>query len=165
MASSWSSTDFLFIPYKQVKSEIKGKGDSLELPDLSFQGIDIDSMFSLLPGSPLFYTEGDFKRMLLHVYKEIMKAAEMINITEGNDHSFKGTNFFLVQDTTTTVHRTLLQKEVFRNAGFMFFATTDEAIPPKTGSRELYERIFGNLLIINSKTNSIKIPVLKEFNG
>ena len=152
----------IFIPYEQVKAEIKGKEDSLEPPDLSFQGIDIDSMFSLLPDSPLFYTEGDFKRMLLHVYKEIMKAAEMINITEGNDHSFKGTNFFLVQDTTMTVHRTLLQKEVFRNAGFMFFAATDEAVPPKKGSRELYERIFGNLLIINSKTNSIKIPVLRD---
>lgn len=82
-----------FISYRDIVTLDKSLLSSEDI-DLSFEKFDIDSIFSLLPDSPLFYQDGDFKKILLQAYKNVINFGESINIIESS-LSFKDTNFCL----------------------------------------------------------------------
>lgn len=102
----------IFMPYEQVNiSELQTLTSELfvEVPDLSFTPFDIESIFSILQNNPLFFSNGDFKKVLLQAYKSVLKGIESIDINEGNGLSFKNTDFYLVH----------------KNSRYMFFVSAD----------------------------------------
>lgn len=87
------SQEGAFIPYQDVGlSEGQENGaatgdpsylkDAPSPPDLSFERLPIESLFSLLPDRPLFYPESDFKRILLQAYQNIVDAVENAEVAE-----------------------------------------------------------------------------------
>ena len=84
-----------FLPYDQAAA--RQEGFSLEGLDLSFPDMDLDAIFSLLPDSPLFWSGGDFKKLLRKTYRETGEAAASLETIEG--HSWlKGTELYLVYE-------------------------------------------------------------------
>ncbi len=63
--------------------------------DLDFDPLDLDLQFSFLKDSPVFYNKGDFKDVLLEIYKKTMKLSQDIEIEELDFH-FKKSDFHLV---------------------------------------------------------------------
>lgn len=78
------SEERAFIPYQDVPipdspSYLK---DAPAPPDLSFERLPIESLFSLLPDRPLFYPESDFKRILREAYQNVVDAVEKAEVAE-----------------------------------------------------------------------------------
>jgi len=129
----------LFIPLNQVKIETPTRTEPSFEPDFSFESLDVDSLFSLLPESPLFYPHGDFKKILLNVYKRVIKNIETMDIMEDYDSSIRELDFYCV----------------FKNLiDFDFFITSSKS------SIELYRKIIEKFYIPGGKSYSIKIPII-----
>ena len=77
-----SKKDFqeYFLPFSRVKGE-KNIPEEFDL-SLSIPEQDIESIFSLLPDTPLFYDAGDFKKILKKAYKTTSKNAEFLTLEE-----------------------------------------------------------------------------------
>ncbi|MDI6890174.1 MAG: DEAD/DEAH box helicase [Thermodesulfovibrionales bacterium] len=83
----------IFTPLYQLN--LDEMTSNIEEPDLSFPALDIISLFALLPDRPLFYPDGDFKKILLHSYKNVISAAETLSI-EQEFPSLKNIDFYLL---------------------------------------------------------------------
>jgi uncharacterized Zn finger protein len=69
-----------FIPYE--KAGVNAAMPEEREPDLSFDDINIRSLFTLLPDNPLFYNESNFKLLLIEKYKSLTSFAETINVED-----------------------------------------------------------------------------------
>jgi uncharacterized Zn finger protein/superfamily II DNA or RNA helicase len=87
------SEEGAFIPYQDVAlsdglengtatSDSSYLKDAPSPPDLSFERLPIETLFSLLPDRPLFYPESDFKRILLQAYQNVVNAVENTEVVE-----------------------------------------------------------------------------------
>lgn len=133
----------IFVPFGRIKtSELitQNSEPSSELLDLSFPPFGIESIFSLLPDNPLFYNSGDFKRILLHGYKSIIKGVESIHIDEGPGLSFKDIDLYLI----------------YKDDGARFFITPSDALPKDIGG--------GKPLLPGFRKGEVsyKIPLISE---
>lgn len=63
--------------------------------DLSFPRLDLDAVFSLLEGAPLFWEGGDFKKTLRGAYRAVAAAAEEPEVME-DFPSLRGMDFYLL---------------------------------------------------------------------
>lgn len=97
-----------YIPYDRLSTadlgphEIRGaKADDGEAPaldmDLTFPGVDVDALYSLLPDSPLFYPQGNFKKLLIQTYHWTRRSVENLAITD-DEATFHRTEIYLVHD-------------------------------------------------------------------
>ena len=118
----------IFIPYNRInlenlQSEIPDR-ESI-LPDLSFSPFDIESIFALLSDNPLFYSNGDFKKILLQAYRGVLKEVEAINIDEESGLSFKDTEFFIIK----------------KAEGTSIFVSQPDSIPKEVGGKGISLKI------------------------
>ena len=74
-------------------------GNEITAPDvdLAFPAVDIDALYSLLPDSPLFYSQGNFRKILIQAYHQTRKSIEPLAITD-DDMSLKNTEIYLAHD-------------------------------------------------------------------
>ncbi|MBI5379965.1 MAG: DEAD/DEAH box helicase family protein, partial [Nitrospirae bacterium] len=85
-----------FLPYSKVTFPSPSPGTLPDpLPDLSFERLAIETLFSLLPDRPLFYPAGDFKRLLRQAYKRVADQIETMEVHEDTP-SFRETDFYLL---------------------------------------------------------------------
>ncbi len=140
IAAGWPS----FVPYQQVEvpgreSETAAKNTakaakaagygpegSGEIPvDLSAlaENKESEAIFALLGESPLFYSYGDFKALLLKAYKNISRSMEKLELLE-NGFSFKDVAFALIYPSAEELKKNLFGKHQGRQfcQEFFFFA-------------------------------------------
>ena len=137
----------LFVPMSAAEADER-KLD--RIPDLSFHPVDIDSLVSLLPSSPLFYPDGDFRKVLLQAYRNAAHAVEELNIVE-DIPSLDGVNFCLIFSEKRTKRATHLDQvvEPFVYPHHDYFpggksATT--AIPVLSEQKAAIKKIAGTFL-------------------
>ncbi len=133
----------IFIPFEQIKlaphpnplpigeredaenlcSQISNQ--EFSLPDLSFPSFDIESIFAILSDKPLFYDSGDFKKILLQAYRNVLKGIESIDIDEESGLSFKDTDFLMIKKHEETC----------------IFVSPPESIPKDRGGKNVSLKI------------------------
>lgn len=105
MDDTGSGQDY-YTPYNQLSLVDRGLrrqsaavgNESMEPDiDLVFSPVDIDGLYSLLPDSPLFYSQGNFKKTLIQVYQQARRSIEDLVITE-DDAPHRTTEICLVLD-------------------------------------------------------------------
>lgn len=119
MGNMFISHDKIDVGKLITELRILNSKPSLDLPDLSLASFDIESIFSLLPDNPLFYSKGDFKKILLQTYKSILKGVESIDMEEESVLSFKNTDFYLIH----------------RHNEIMFFVTPHDTLPQDSSGK------------------------------
>ncbi|MCU7495623.1 MAG: DEAD/DEAH box helicase [Ignavibacteria bacterium] len=82
-----------FTPYEKLKAGAPLPEETE--PDLSFDDLNIRSLFTLLPDSPLFYNEGNFKLMLIEKYKSLASYAETISIEDEINPALKRLEIYM----------------------------------------------------------------------
>jgi hypothetical protein len=87
-------------PSPRGQSEPEANGNEPTAPpiDLAFPAVDMDALYSLLPDSPLFCSQGSFRKILIQAYHQARRAIEDLIITE-DDIILKNTEIYLVQDS------------------------------------------------------------------
>jgi uncharacterized Zn finger protein/superfamily II DNA or RNA helicase len=91
-----------FVPFDRVEagyqnsSAVSDDGRDKNDLDLAFPPLNVDALFSLLPDSPLFYSAGDFKSILLAAYEQAGNAVDSLNIVDDNGLNFRHTNIYLI---------------------------------------------------------------------
>lgn len=125
---------------------VEGKDDKrfVEEPDFSFQPLDINSLFSILPSSPLFYPYGDFKKLLLRIYKNVADGIEDIEVIE-DVPSFEGTEFYLLFRDEKVSSFIFPQQDYFKKG-----TKTSDTIPLVSEARISLKKVSGTMTAFDS---------------
>lgn len=111
-----------FVSYREVTICAPPKDPAPEL-SLTLKSLsrrkELEAVFTLLSDAPLFYTEGNFKKILLKAYKNIADAMERLQLLE-DGFAFSNSNYCLLYPSARGVN---LLREV------SFFAFPGDDIP------------------------------------
>ena len=71
-------------PVDQGSHEQPAAAGAITAPDvdLAFPAVDIDALYSLLPDSPLFYSHGNFRKMLIQAYSQAARSIEALAVSD-----------------------------------------------------------------------------------
>jgi uncharacterized Zn finger protein/superfamily II DNA or RNA helicase len=95
-----------YVPYTQLSSAdrspqrqpaVDGSESIAPEVDLAFSPVDADGLYSLLADSPFFYSQGNFKKILIQAYRQMRRSVEDLAITE-DVAPLKTTEVYLVLD-------------------------------------------------------------------
>lgn len=94
-----------YIPYDRLSPVDQGSHEQQAAPgaiaapdvDLAFPAVDIDALYSLLPDSPLFYSHGNFRKMLIQAYGQAARSIEALAVSD-DDGFFRKTEIYILHD-------------------------------------------------------------------
>ena len=97
-----------YTPYARLSPVDQGSHEQPAAPsaiaapdvDLAFPAVDIEALYSLLQDSPLFYSHGNFRKMLIQAYSQAARSIEALAVSD--DGLFRNTEIYLLHDVHGT---------------------------------------------------------------
>ncbi len=129
--------EMAFIPHGEAEAA-PAPPEWLDL-DLSFPRLDLEGVFSLLQDAPLFWEDGDFKKVLRGAYTTVAAEAESPEIIE-EFPPLRTADFYLVLDGARPTFFIALDRENSpgpKRLARMISAATPEACDPRPARRIL----------------------------
>ncbi|AGL03321.1 SNF2-related protein [Desulfoscipio gibsoniae] len=126
-------------PAEEIPVDLSALADSKES----------ESIFTLLGDTPLFYSGGDFKALLLKAYKNISRSVSNLMLLE-NNFSFKDMAFTLIYPTTAEINKFLLDnhsKQRFQHKLYFFISLLTASGERKSDPNIMFSPAGENIML------------------